>query len=613
MSKPILELSEEEFAGRLHWSAWRPIAAIIWTYRYFAGGMLGCAALLAVIDSQLPAAMGRVFDALGEGEVSLVWFHLSVYGVLSLLLALFVFFMIICAGKAGTGLAYEIRRVGFDRLQSLPFSYYDTRSVGWLMSRLTSDTNRVANTSLWFCVDILWGSCLILFSGIMMLRMSWRVGLPVLGIVPLLLLITRVIQVRLLQASRDVSRGNSRITARHTENINGVRTTKALAREVGNQSEFAAVNHVMQSAAVRHGLLAALYMPLVWMVGGIGSAVALRLGAGSVMMGAMSIGELIAFMSYVILMIMPVMQISRQFAELQRAQAAAERIASLLSEVPAIRDSAAVRERVAAQVSTPSAGMAEDGLADELDQIEFSDVGFHYVPGQPVLADFNLTVSRGQTIALVGPTGGGKSTIVQLMCRFYEPTSGRILIHGRDYRERSLHWLQSHLGFVLQEPQLFSGTIADNIRYGRLEANDAEVREAAGLVQADRFIEAMQAGYATKVGEGGVKLSSGQKQLISFARAVLADPRIFVMDEATSSVDTETEQAIQSGLAKVLAGRISIVIAHRLSTIRRADRILFIEGGHIVEEGTHEALLAAHGRYFRLYSSQFQRDLIDHG
>ena len=613
MSRPVKELHEEEFAGRLHWSAWKPIANILWTYRTFMAAMLGSAVLLAIIDSQLPAAMGRAFDALNGTAGASVWFHLAVYAGLSLLLALFVFVLIISTGKASTGLAYDIRRVGFDRLQALPFSYYDTRSVGWLMSRLTSDTNRVANTALWFCVDLLWGSCLILFSGLMMLAMSWRVGLAVLSMVPLLLVATRLVQLRLLQASRDVSRSNSRLTARHTENINGVRTTKALAREEGNQSEFAAINQTMQSAAVRHGLLSALYMPLVWMIGGTGSALALRLGAGDVLAGEMRVGELIAFMGYVVLMIMPVMQISRQIAELQRAQAAAERITSLLSEVPAIRDSVAVRERVAAQLATPQAGLAADGWPDELNEIEFEHVGFHYVAGEPVLRDFSLTVSRGETIALVGPSGGGKSTIVQLMCRFYEPTSGRVLIHGRDYRERSLHWLQSHLGFVLQEPQLFSGTIADNIRYGRLEADDAEVRHAAELVQAHGFIESMVEGYATAVGEGGVKLSSGQKQLISFARAVLADPRVFVMDEATSSVDTETEQAIQSGLSEVLAGRISIVIAHRLSTIRRADRILFVDGGHIVEEGTHEELLALHGRYFRLYSSQFQRDVIDRG
>jgi ATP-binding cassette subfamily B protein len=613
MSKPTRELREEEFAGRLRWRVWQPIAEILWIYRGYAAGMLGSAALLAAIDSQLPAAMGRAFDALGGAAGHSVWFHLAIYAGLSMLLALFVFVLIICAGKASTGLAYDIRRVGFDRLQALPFSYYDTRSVGWLMSRLTSDTNRVANTSLWFCVDLLWGSCLILFCGAMMLMMNWRVGLAVFAMVPILLLVTRVIQIRLLQASRDVSRSNSRITARHTENINGVRTTKALAREAGNQAEFVEINRTMQSAAVRHGLLSALYMPLVWLIGGIGSAVALRLGADRVLAEEMSVGELIAFMGYVILMIMPVMQISRQVAELQRAQAAAERIASLLGEVPAIRNSRAVRERVAAQTADPVPGMAEDGLPDELDRIEFESVGFEYVPGQPVLSDFTLTVSRGETIALVGPTGGGKSTIVQLMCRFYEPTSGRILIHGRDYRERSLHWLQSHLGFVLQDPQLFSGTIAENIRYGRLEASDAEVHAAASLVQADRFIKEMPDGYATKVGEGGVKLSSGQKQLISFARAVLADPRIFVMDEATSSVDTETEQAIQSGLAEVLAGRISIVIAHRLSTIRRADRILFVEEGRIVEAGSHAELLALHGRYFGLYSSQFQRDLIDQG
>jgi ATP-binding cassette subfamily B protein len=255
--------------------------------------------------------------------------------------------------------------------------------------------------------------------------------------------------------------------------------------------------------------------------------------------------------------------------------------------------------------------LAEDGLPDRIDEIEFKDVDFHYVEGEPVLRGFNLRVSAGQNVALVGPTGGGKTSIVQLLCRFYEPTRGEIRINGVDYRQRSLKWLQSNLGVVLQEPQLFSGTVADNIRYGLPDANREAVEQAARLVHAHDFILDMEQGYDTPVGEGGVRLSSGQKQLISFARAVLADPRIFVMDEATSSVDSEIERRIQQGIEHILRRRISFVIAHRLSTIRRAERILFIEGGRILESGSHEELLRCRGRYYRLYTSQFQHLAIE--
>jgi ATP-binding cassette subfamily B protein len=247
---------------------------------------------------------------------------------------------------------------------------------------------------------------------------------------------------------------------------------------------------------------------------------------------------------------------------------------------------------------------AADGGPARIRRIELKHVDFRYGEGPPVLRDVNLTVNAGETIALVGPTGGGKSTLVNLICRFYEPTSGQVLIDGIDYRKRSLHWLQSSLGMVLQQAHVFSGSIRENIRYGRLSASDAEVEAAARTAQAHAFIARMEKGYDTEVGEGGSRLSAGQKQLVSFARAILADPQILVMDEATSSVDTETEQLIQRGLAAVLDNRISFIIAHRLSTIRNADRILVVHDGRIVESGNHAELMAQRGRYFELYRQQ---------
>jgi ATP-binding cassette subfamily B protein len=260
--------------------------------------------------------------------------------------------------------------------------------------------------------------------------------------------------------------------------------------------------------------------------------------------------------------------------------------------------------------STPPGAAAPDGGDASIHTIEFRHVDFSYATGEPVLRDFNLTVHAGETIALVGPSGGGKSTLVSLVARFYEPTGGQILLNGVDYRERSLAWFQAQLGVVLQTPHLFRGTVRENIRYGRLDATDAEVEEAARLVNAHEFIAELELGYDTPVGEGGNRLSTGQRQLLAFARALLARPQLFVMDEATSSIDTETEQLIQSGIERVLAGRISFVIAHRLSTIRRADRILLINAGQIEEAGTHEELLRRRGHFYQLYTSQFGEERL---
>ncbi len=367
----------------------------------------------------------------------------------------------------------------------------------------------------------------------------------------------------------------------------------------------------MYRYSMQNVLQSAAYLPLVIILGSVGVGLALWRGGVSLEsdlgLGAgLSLGTLVAFMQYAALFSMPIQELARRFTDLQSAQAAAERVQSLLDTEPEIKDSPEVVQAIAAQAARPARrDVALDGGERRIETIEFRKVGFWYKPGEPILQDFNLTISTGQTVALVGPTGGGKSTIVSLISRFYEPTQGEILINGVDYRDRSLHWLQSNLGVVLQSPHLFSGTIAENIRYGRLEASDEEVRAAAKLVNADEFILDLEDGYESEVGEGGGRLSTGQRQLISLARAVLADPQIFIMDEATSSVDTESERLIQQAIEVVLQGRIALVIAHRLSTIRSADVILVIDGGRIIEQGQHEQLLQRRGRYHTLYTRQF--------
>jgi len=337
----------------------------------------------------------------------------------------------------------------------------------------------------------------------------------------------------------------------------------------------------------------------------LATGLALAVGGFDLLKGVISAGTLVAFMAYTRHFFDPVEQLGRWFAEMQMAQASAERIMSLVQAVPAIQDSVDVRDALARNRALPArAEYAEDGGSARIREIKVKHVDFRYGEGPAVLQGVNLVARAGETIALVGPTGGGKSTLVNVICRFYEPTSGQVLIDGVDYRKRGLHWLQSNLGMVLQQAHVFSGSIRENIRYGRLDASDDEVAAAARAAGAHDFIAAMEKGYLTEVGEGGSRLSAGQKQLVSFARAILARPQILVMDEATSSVDTETEQAIQRGLANVLADRISFIIAHRLSTIRNATRILVIDGGRIIESGNHTELMTLRGHYFDLYRQQ---------
>ena len=416
-------------------------------------------------------------------------------------------------------------------------------------------------------------------------------ALVVLCIVPPLSLTTAIYQKKLIRAQRLVRRTNSKMTAGFSEGIMGVRTSKAFVREQENLEEFQALTTEMFRHSVQSAVYAAMYLPIVMTIGAAGVGIAIWRGGLIALRGSLPYGDLIAFMQYAGLFHAPIQEMAERFTGLQSAQVSAERLQSLLDAVVEIKD---------------GPGVSFDPSVGRIHEIAFDRTTFSYAQGRPVLVDFNLRIRAGECIALVGETGGGKSTVAKLLCRFYEPTEGRVLIDGVDYRKRSLHWLQSNLGVVLQEPHLFSGTIRENIRYGRLDATDAEVEAVAQQIGASGFIAGFPDGYNTEVGEGGNRLSTGQKQLVALTRALLADPQILMLDEATSSVDTETEKQIQAAIEVVVKGRISVVIAHRLSTIRAADRILVIDHGRIVEEGTHRELLRLEGTYARLYSQQFR-------
>lgn len=591
---------DDRYSGSLDWTLWRRMVARARPYRSAVGQMVFAGLFVAAIDAVIPALTGLLVDEALEGAVNdAIWFYAGAYVLSFVLIGAAIVWFIMLAGRIATGVARDLRRDAFAQMQELSFSFFDRRPVGWLVSRLMGDVSKVAGLMPWFFLDVVWGGSVVVMSIAMMLWLDAALAAWVLCIVPALAWVSVIFQRRLLASSREVRRTNSRITSAYAESIAGVRTTRALHREDASLQEFQLESSAMYQHSVRRALQSALYLPLVVAIGSVG--VGLALWQGGVRVGDdLSLGTLVAFMQYARLFYEPIRELAGRFSELQSAQAAAERIATLLDTEPEIRDSPEVLAAI--QRATSDDGRALDGGDVQIESVHFDGVSFSYVDNEPVLRDVDFTVRAGQTVALVGPTGGGKSTIVSLLARFYDPGGGAVRLNGLDHRQRSLHWLQSNLGVVLQSPHLFSGTIAENIRYGRLDATDAEVQAAASRVGAHAMIEAMAAGYATAVGEGGGKLSTGQRQLISLARAVLADPQIFIMDEATSSLDTETEAQVQAGIDAALEGRIAFVIAHRLSTIRNADQILVVVGGRIVERGTHDELLAAGGHYAELHT-----------
>jgi len=625
---------EDEFQARLDTGLWWKIFRRALQMKQYLVPLFITAVLIAVCDAAFAQITRWVIDGVvRDGARAPFELYIAVYALATFLLCAGIWVFIEMAGNLSNRLAHDIRRDCFDQLQKLEFAFFDTRPVGWLITRLTSDCDRLARIIAWGFLDIVWGLSYVLMIAASLLWMNWRLGLIVIGIVPPLAVISKLFQTKMLLSAREIRKYNSQITASYNESIQGVRTTKTLVREQENLAEFQQLSARMFEASVLNARQNSLYFPIVTTLGTLAAGLALWRGGFLAASDAISLGTLVAFVNFAGQFFNPINQLAQRLTEMQGAQAAGERVMGLLATEPRIKDSEAVKARIAqyrkpdtgnriadsgdsglspasglSGLRFPVSGIALDGLPSRIDTIEFRNVSFKYDTGPVVLHDFNLTVKAGQTIALVGPSGGGKSTIVSLVCRFYEPTSGQILINGVDYRERSLAWLQSQLGIVLQTPHLFKGTVRENIRYGRLDATDAEVEAAARMVNAHEFISQMEQGYDSSVGEGGNRLSTGQRQLLSFARALLARPQIFVMDEATSSIDTETEQLIQRGLETIFAGRISFVIAHRLSTIRRADRILVITQGRIEESGTHAELLQQRRHYHALYTSQFRRE-----
>ena len=587
------EFEEEEFTTQFNGRTVLRIVAQAKPHWPWLVGFLITIAAVSALDSYFTFLSKRMVDEgilAGDREV-LIRIVLT-YGSLIIVQAIAVFGFIYLAGILGERIRYDLRKKLFNHLQDLSFSYFDRTPVGWIMSRVTSDTDRIAELATWGLLDTTWGVMNIATAMYFMLVINWKLALIVLTIIPVLVVVAAQFKKRILVEYRQVRRINSKITGSYNENINGVRVVKALCREEENLREFGELTGEMYHASYRAAWLSALFLPAVQLISAVAIGAIVWYGGLQAEVGGMTVGGIQAFVSYITFMLWPVQEVARVYAEMQHAIASAERVFSLIDAVPDVKD---------------QPGALDPGSIRG--DIEFDHVDFWYEEDKPVLTGFNLKVKRGESIALVGPTGGGKTTIVNLVCRFYEPKRGTICIGGRDYRLLSLHAIQSRVGVVLQTPHLFSGTIRENIRYGKLDATDEEIEDAARLAGAHDFVRTLEKGYDEDVGEGGDLLSVGQKQLISLARAILAKPEIFIMDEATSSVDTLTEDLIQRGMEAVMQDRTSFIIAHRLSTIKRADRILVIEDGQIAEMGTHAELLRRRGHYYRQYTRQFRRQL----
>jgi ATP-binding cassette subfamily B protein len=584
----------ENEKARFDLGVWR------WLYSYARRrprvilGLMGFGFLTAAMDICLPLVTRAVIRDVEEGR-SVDWLGYSLlYGLITLALVASIFGFIRFAGTLRAHVAHDIRKDAFARLQELSFRYFDTHSVGWLMARLTSDCERLSMILAWCTLDIVWGGTMLLGISAVMLVIEPLLGAVVIAVLPVLAIASAWFQKRILTSAREVRKANSQLTASYNEGIQGARTSKAFVREQANLRDFGVLADQMYAASVRNAVQSAAFFPTVLTLGSLATGLALAFGGVQVLGGALSIATLILFLQYSRQFFQPIEDLSHWFAELQMAQASAERIRSLIQEIPEVRD---LPERLRTEPAPKS-----------FERIRFENVRFRYGNGPYVLDGLDFEVRRGESIALVGPTGGGKSTIVNVLCRFYEPSEGAVLFDGIDYRQRELRWLQSRLGIVLQSPQLFRGTIEENVRYGKRDASSEELERASRLAGLDDVLSELPSGWESEVGEGGMLLSTGQRQLVSFARAILKAPEILVMDEATSSIDTETEQRIQRGIEHVLEGRTSFVIAHRLSTIRDCDRILFIEGGKIVESGSHAELLAKSGRYKELYEDQRLRE-----
>ena len=569
-------------------------------YKKRVYAMLFCGLLGSVVDIAQPILQRySINHFIGGGTLdTLPWFIAIYFGTI-LLSAAANYISCTDATCLEVWIDRDLRNDAFEHLQTLSFSYFNQNSVGYIHARVISDSSRIGSLFSWTLIDGVWQMAYLVGAIIVMLVINAKLALMVLTIMPIIVLLFSVFQSRLVRVNREVREINSKITGNFNEGITGAKTIKTLVIEDKIHDGFVADTAAMRKKTVRAAHLRGLFASTMGFASSLALAIVLWRGG---YIAANEVGTFSMFMSYAQGMMEPVRWIIDSISDLITTQVNIERLSKLLETKSDVVDSPEVIKKYG-DCFDPKRENWEPIKGD----IEFDDVSFKYPDGDEyILEHFSLNIPFGTNIAIVGETGAGKSTLVNLICRFYEPTSGRVLIDGRDARERSQLWLHSAIGYVLQTPHLFSGTVRENLLYGNPNATDEDIRRALELVSAQGVVDKLENGLKTDVGEGGDMLSTGEKQLLSFARAILADPRILVLDEATASVDTITEQKIQSAIDTIIHGRTSIVIAHRLSTVRNADLILVVDDGKIIEQGTHEQLMSRRGSYYRLYTRQYE-------
>ncbi len=604
------ELEEQE-TEKINLNTWKQLFKVIFKSKKALIRMLIAVTIMTCIDIGYPLLNKYALETFfsGNPDFSKRYLFYGLYGIVAIGMGISVWAFIRAAAVVEEQTTYDIRIKAFKHLQELSFSYYDTTQSGWIMARMTSDTRKLASIISWGLVDFLWGFMLMIGILVITIIIDWRLALILIALIPIFFFLSMFFRKQILKQYRSVRKINSNITASYNEGFMGANTTKTLVLERDNAKEFDNLNRKHFRRSIRASLIQGLFWPTILFIGYIGVAFVSGFGSNFVIedagMGIFTVATLYLFIDYAIRFFDPIMQIARVLSDFQQAQASAERVLSLIETPSDIVDSEEVVEKY---------GTIFDKKTESWEKIKgditFKNVSFKYKNTEKyVLKDFDLSIKAGEMVAFVGETGSGKSTIVNLISRFYEPTEGDILIDGKNYKERSISWLHDNLGYVLQTPQLFSGTIRENIAYGKFDATDEEIIKAAKLANAHEFIMKLEKGYDTLVGEGGNKLSLGEKQLISFARAVVDNPSILVLDEATSSIDTENEKVILGAIETVLKDRTSLVVAHRLSTIVKADKIIVLQNGKIIEMGNHLELLSKKGYYFELYRNQFMQEL----